>query len=342
MFLGYYKSLYRRIGYKGVISCITVPVVIVVLVLFTVAGICIGIGAHPKQGRGSLSVLTGTGTNAILGKVDPQNTEPSLSATLYETGSGDDYELYLMSPKCNDVVYAHFKQQYEQKTALTNFNRSWSVYDDNFSNGQNYFVTGQVNVTINATVKRTRKSSIIYICKFTNPDNYEQFTENYYTWMQYVKYAECKNVSVSSSVVSTTTFDITSPQFVFIGIAPSEIIDSLQYGYNTAGKNITGSNYPITCRLDTSQKTSCDFQIDTTLTDELCMIGCGVPLIGSSYVYSQVDVQYLLPKRIAIAQVITGVIIGFVALVLITFSIFVCIVVHKLEQERSLPSQAQQ
>ena len=190
--------------------------------------------------------------------------------------------------------YLHLKEFHIHRKSLMyeNVTRSMVLLSEDFSD--NYFLKGKIELNINATFNRSE----VYVCLFTDYKVFTDFTNSDKDWKMYTKNALCTHTSEKQF---TATYDVTSPSYVFIAIAATTALETLQFGYNGTGYNYdipSLSNLTELCFLQSGKPDGsfCSFSISDT-GDNLCLLGSNEVNADGSYYYSTVTLTLPYIKR---------------------------------------------
>ena len=207
---------------------------------------------------------------------------------------------------CKDLHLNEF-HIHRKSLMYENVTQSMVVLSEDFSD--NYFLKGKIELNVNATFS----GSEIYVCLFTDYMVFTDFTNSDKDWKMYTKNAMCRRTSEKQF---TTIFDITSPNYVFIAIAATTVLDTLQFGYNGTGYNYnipSLANLTELCSLQSGKPSglSCSFSVSDT-GDDLCLLASNDVNADGSYYYSTVMLTLPYIKRhigAGIAFTVAGIVV---------------------------------
>ena len=233
---------------------------------------------HQYTRSGSVSLLkTITESDLVCYKpIINAQLRGEASVTIYETPCGD----------------LHTAKFHIDRKSLTyeNVIQPMVALSEDFSD--NYFLKGSIDLVINATFNASSGADI-YICLFVDYKVFIDFTNSDKDWRMYTKNATCRRTSERQSKI---TFDVTNPNYVFIAIATTEVLDTLQFGYNGTRYNYdtpTFANLTQLCSLRSDKPSSsrCSSSISNT-GDDLCILVSNEVNADSSYYYSTIALNF--------------------------------------------------
>ena len=204
--------------------------------------------------------------------------KPTVNAQLNGEASLSIYEA-----RCKDLHSSKF-HIHRKSLMYQNVTQSMVVLSEDFSD--NYFLKGSIELSINATFN----TSEIYVCLFFDYKAFTDFTNSDRDWKMYTKNATCRHTSKKQF---TTTFDIASPNYAFIAIAATNVLNTLQFGYSGTGYNYnipSLANLTELCSLQSGKPSGsfCSFSIISDTGDDVCLLASNDVNADGSYYYSTV------------------------------------------------------
>ena len=197
----------------------------------------------------------------------------------------------------------------------------------------NYFVGGELEVRVNATFN---SGSDMYVCFFSDVQVFFDFTNSDKDWKRYVDMATCRSTTEEDF---STTFDIGSPSYVFIAIASTGVLTTLQFGYSGSVHNFKQSSDDMSqvCSLksDKPSESECSFTINDAAKDN-CILASSEGNVDGSYDYSAITlttVTYHAEEHVctsagvalaAITAVVSTIILSLVTVILIIVAYCKC------------------
>jgi hypothetical protein len=266
---------------------------------------------------------TRSGTNTLLTTISTENFAcgvPIITAQL----SGEAY-IKIYAPFCKDLYVV--KAPIGRKSLpYENISHPMVVLSEDF--GENYFLKGTVDVVINATFNTLLSGTVIYVCLFEDYEVFMDFTNSDKDWRRYVKNATCRHTSEERFEVN---FNITNPNYVFIALATTNALDTLQFGYNGTryGYDIPAfTNMSEICTLlsDKPKTSECSFSIgDIQSGDDLCLVASNGVKADSSYDYSIIILNIPDVKKRNVVGAVLSTLFSIVSFVATTI-FFICFV----------------
>lgn len=209
---------------------------------------------------------------------------PEINAKLNNKGS-----VKLYQAECKNLTTQKFPI-HRQSLPYENVSKPIVVLSEDFD--ENYFSKGAVEVRVNATFDLV--SINFYVCLFSDVQAFSDFSNYDKDWKKYVEKAvQCQ---VTTDQYFTTTFAIESPGYVFIGIASTGVLSTLQFSYNGTGYNfvLSPGNVSEVCSLkdDKPGDSSCYFTVDGTASRDLCILASSVVYADGSLDYSTITLSF--------------------------------------------------
>ena len=209
--------------------------------------------------------------------------EPEINAKLNDGGS-----VKLYQAECKNLATQKFPV-HRHSLLYENVSKPIVVLSEDFD--ENYFSKGTIEVHVNASFDLVSINT--YVCLFSDVQTFSDFTNYDKDWKKYVE--ESVQCQVTTDQYFTTTFAIESPGYVFIGIASTGVLSTLQFSYNGTGYNfvLSPGNVSEVCSLkdDKPGDSSCYFTVDGTIRD-LCILASSVMYADGSLDYSTVTLSF--------------------------------------------------
>ena len=165
---------------------------------------------------------------------------------------------------------------------------------------ENYFLKGTIDVVVNATFNESLSETDIYVCLFVDYKVFTDFTNSDKDWRMYIKKGICRRTSEEQF---KTTYNVTGPNYIFIALATTNALDTLQFGYNGTRYEYdipTFTNMTKLCSLgsDKPDSSTCNFSIsDTGESDDLCLLASNGINADSSFSYSTIILNFPYIKQ---------------------------------------------
>ena len=244
--------------------------------------------------------------------------KPMVNAQLNGEASVVIYEAFCKQLHTNKFHIHRKSLMYENVT------QPMVILSEDFSD--NYFLKGKIELSVNTTFD-TSSETDIYICLFVDYKVFTDFTNSDKDWRKYTKNTNCRHTSEKQF---TTTFDVTSPNYVFIAITTTNILNTLQFGYNGTGYNYyipSFANMTKLCSLESGKPSSslCSFSISDT-GDDICLLASNEVNADGSYYYSMITLTFPYIKR----HTGTGITLTVVAFICLVVAITLIIAIATL------------
>ena len=231
---------------------------------------------------------TRSGSNTLLAKISSEKFAcgvPNINAQLIGEAFIEIYKMF-----CKDLERYVVKVPVGRKSLpYENVIRPMVVLSEDFD--ENYFLKGTIDIVVNTTFNTSLSEMDIYVCLFVDYEVFMDFTNSDKDWRMYMKNATCRHTAKEQF---KTSFSITHPNFVFIALATTNSLDTLQFGYNGTryGYNIPPVNNmsELLCTLgsDKPGTSECSFTIDEMSGNDVCLLASNGVNGDSSYDYSTV------------------------------------------------------
>ena len=237
--------------------------------------------------------------------------EPEIDIQLNKEGSVTIYQASCKNLKTRTYPLSRKSLPYENVSEPT------IVLSEDFVN--NYFLKGEIEVRVNTTFDTATE---IYLCLFTDVEAFEDFTNYDKDWRQYIdKAIECNHTSEEQF---TSTFKVVSPDYVFIAMASTNVLKTLQFSFNGTRQNFDQSQSEITevCSLtsDKPSESNCQFTVDGASKD-LCILASNAAHVDGSIDYFTISLTFPNVKRhtnIGIAFTVPAIVVlGFVGILVV-------------------------
>lgn len=292
--------------------CVVVSTIVGIL-LIIVAVCLLGVKAKEKNeycesNSAPVTRYASSGSVTLLKSIDNfECIKPAISAQLNSAGT-----LALYQAPCSALKTIQFQVD---RTSLpySNVTKPIVVFSEDFSD--NYFLSGRVDVNVNATFG-SNPATYIYVCLFLDLQAFNNFTNFDKDWRDYVEKANCR---VTSKEQFKTTFDIESPSYVFIAMATTGRLSTLQFGYNGTAKNYGQSldNMLKVCSLDDKAGDSqCSFSVVNNDT-KLCLLASTELNADGSIDYISITLTFVQNMHTVIVFIVSAVVISIACLIVI-------------------------
>ena len=266
----------------------------------------------------AVGTYTRSGSVSLLAKTHTYDLtcfEPTINAQLKGEASVTIYEVF-----CGDLRTKEFSIG-RKSLPYDNVIRPIVVLSEDF--GENYFLKGTVDIVVNATFNASLSGTAVYVCLFVDYEVFMDFTNSDKDWRKYMKNATCRHTSEEHF---KTTFNVANPNYVFIALATTNALDTLQFGFNGTryGYDIpTFTNMTALCTLrsDKPGSSMCTFSVSDT--DDLCLLASNSVNADSSYDYSTIILSFPHIKNHTVVGVSLTVLALFFLVVPVAIVLFV-------------------
>ena len=171
------------------------------------------------------------------------------------------------------------------------------VFSEDLS--QNYFINGIIQVDM-VNITTNSPSVNMEVCLFTIIDDYHSFKNAGANWKNSVENAICHSVQIATGRDSnSSTFHISKPTFVFVGIAPTDFVSIGTLTITTNGFSLSGpgENSTKLCQMS-GQHTTCKFNLLNHESEEVCIVAHEDGNSDGTFDYSNLTIKFATPVNV--------------------------------------------